>query len=62
MTVRWEPEKETYEEFKKRRSKSSGISGMGQKKREGTGKINNCLLYTSPSPRDLSTSRMPSSA
>ena len=25
-------------------------------------KHNNCLLYTSPSPRDLSTSRMPSSA
>ena len=25
-------------------------------------KINACLLYTSPSPRDLSTSRMPSSA
>ena len=24
--------------------------------------INPCLLYTSPSPRDLSTSRMPSSA
>ena len=24
--------------------------------------INTCLLYTSPSPRDLSTSRMPSSA
>ena len=24
--------------------------------------INHCLLYTSPSPRDLSTSRMPSSA
>ena len=24
--------------------------------------INLCLLYTSPSPRDLSTSRMPSSA
>ena len=23
---------------------------------------NDCLLYTSPSPRDLSTSRMPSSA
>ena len=23
---------------------------------------NNCLLYTSPSPRDVSTSRMPSSA
>ena len=24
--------------------------------------FNYCLLYTSPSPRDLSTSRMPSSA
>ena len=24
--------------------------------------LKNCLLYTSPSPRDLSTSRMPSSA
>ena len=24
--------------------------------------LGNCLLYTSPSPRDLSTSRMPSSA
>ena len=37
---------------------------------EGTKSLNtlvdfrfqNCLLYTSPSPRDLSTSRMPSSA
>ena len=28
----------------------------------GTGKTKTCLLYTSPSPRDLSTSRMPSSA
>ena len=26
------------------------------------GKHERCLLYTSPSPRDLSTSRMPSSA
>ena len=25
-------------------------------------RLKNCLLYTSPSPRDLSTSRMPSSA
>ena len=24
--------------------------------------VDTCLLYTSPSPRDLSTSRMPSSA
>ena len=27
-----------------------------------TGQPDFCLLYTSPSPRDLSTSRMPSSA
>ena len=27
-----------------------------------TGRPDDCLLYTSPSPRDLSTSRMPSSA
>ena len=27
-----------------------------------TGQVAHCLLYTSPSPRDLSTSRMPSSA
>ena len=28
----------------------------------GAGIYDGCLLYTSPSPRDLSTSRMPSSA
>ena len=28
----------------------------------GPGSFTGCLLYTSPSPRDLSTSRMPSSA
>ena len=36
-------------------------------RRVGTGgriacRVGGCLLYTSPSPRDLSTSRMPSSA
>ena len=30
--------------------------------RRNTGNSISCLLYTSPSPRDLSTSRMPSSA
>ena len=29
---------------------------------EAVASIYDCLLYTSPSPRDLSTSRMPSSA
>ena len=28
----------------------------------GIDRASGCLLYTSPSPRDLSTSRMPSSA
>ena len=31
-------------------------------KRSGSVMIENCLLYTSPSPRDISGSRMPSSA
>ena len=31
-------------------------------KKNGEFTVNICLLYTSPSPRDLSTSRMPSSA
>ena len=30
--------------------------------RDGSFSVNSCLLYTSPSPRDLSTPRMPSSA
>jgi len=36
---------------------SDGSCGL-----HGPGDLSNCLLYTSPSPRDLSTSRMPSSA
>ena len=35
------------------------MAGMGQDESE---LVISCLLYTSPSPRDLSTSRMPSSA
>ena len=35
----------------------------GPKKRSSVALVSRaCLLYTSPSPRDLSTSRMPSSA
>ena len=34
------------------------LGGKGDIRAIGSG----CLLYTSPSPRDLSTSRMPSSA
>ena len=40
------------------------VSAGGAVTLPGVGKIycRDCLLYTSPSPRDLSTSRMPSSA
>ena len=36
--------------------------GIQQNIIESIGEGRDCLLYTSPSPRDLSTSRMPSSA
>ena len=38
----------------------AGNSGETEKSQESESQ--SCLLYTSPSPRDLSTSRMPSSA
>ena len=37
----------------------SVVDVVGRQQRGGE---SSCLLYTSPSPRDLSTSRMPSSA
>ena len=42
------------------KSHSSSISAEEAKKIKNL--INNCLLYTSPSPRDRTRSRMPSSA
>ena len=39
---------------------AAAATGFARKVAEARGKV--CLLYTSPSPRDLSTSRMPSSA
>ena len=38
------------------------LRGMQISINDQTKQMNTCLLYTSPSPRDLSTSRMPSSA
>ena len=35
---------------------------LAQRSDDGFVHFSGCLLYTSPSPRDLSTSRMPSSA
>ena len=38
------------------------LRSLRKMKPDDRGWIKTCLLYTSPSPRDLSTSRMPSSA
>ena len=38
------------------------IGNPGPDFKHGWGEVNVCLLYTSPSPRDRSLSRMPSSA
>ena len=38
------------------------VKVAGQIKQASSARLKACLLYTSPSPRDLSTSRMPSSA
>ena len=43
-------------------SGSTSETETGRKKEGNADKRTACLLYTSPSPRDLSTSRMPSSA
>ena len=45
------------------RKKAEGIIGIARRMLgKDVVRYYNCLLYTSPSPRDLSTSRMPSSA
>ena len=41
---------------------SGGLSGEEIEKMVKDAEANNCLLYTSPSPRDATLSRMPSSA
>ena len=45
-----------------RNTKNGGIIAPTHKKAKYEYEVKDCLLYTSPSPRDLSTSRMPSSA
>ena len=40
----------------------NGLTTITDKQTESLSKAVNCLLYTSPSPRDPKTSRMPSSA
>ena len=48
--------------FVKDESLKKIIEDMKNHEKEHSEFFENCLLYTSPSPRDLSTSRMPSSA
>ena len=43
-------------------SSKFAVEGLSESLRYELGPFGVCLLYTSPSPRDLSTSRMPSSA
>ena len=57
---------ETTERLNSKRQSHALISVLGDdeeaKRLRRIYKVSHCLLYTSPSPRDLSTSRMPSSA
>ena len=48
--------------YSKNRSNLTSLANNKMTKTISYGNSNACLLYTSPSPRDLSTSRMPSSA
>eukprot|EP00831_Metopus_contortus_P033277 TRINITY_DN26707_c0_g1_i1.p2 TRINITY_DN26707_c0_g1~~TRINITY_DN26707_c0_g1_i1.p2 ORF type:complete len:102 (-),score=27.60 TRINITY_DN26707_c0_g1_i1:145-450(-) len=68
-TVRKKPiipckQNETKAGFEIRKTFSSRIFSASSSVKMGTSEQDksSCLLYTSPSPRDLSTSRMPSSA
>ena len=65
-STRW-PEKETVNDWNQgtplsymKEVSEYWINNYNWREREKY--YNSCLLYTSPSPRDLSTSRMPSSA
>ena len=44
------------------RAHLAGVKALKRGAVKATKRVDSCLLYTSPSPRDLSTSRMPSSA
>ena len=57
------PPESDFEGLKGQDINANGTQGQwSSKKLMGVSKEISCLLYTSPSPRDLSTSRMPSSA
>ena len=49
-------------DFKTENRKNIAESGKTETKKKESSKQSTCLLYTSPSPRDRTRSRMPSSA
>ena len=49
-------------ELEELRKKAEGFTTREAELEAAIDEAKTCLLYTSPSPRDLSTSRMPSSA
>ena len=55
--VMWRDQAERFANWTKKGNLVAIVGRIQTRNYEGT-----CLLYTSPSPRDLSTSRMPSSA
>ena len=57
-----EMKKETERLEKEIEERDKTIAKLNEQIVELEKKVDDCLLYTSPSPRDLSTSRMPSSA
>ena len=58
----WTKARNISKDFEKVSSKKGRSDDVPQSPREISQLVKDCLLYTSPSPRDLSTSRMPSSA
>ena len=58
---RWR-QQQTDDDSSESGSSWGGGGGKGSGKGGGKGKGKGCLLYTSPSPRDSDSSRMPSSA
>ena len=52
----------TYKEIRKLKFKCLEVSEFSNSPEILEGRVKTCLLYTSPSPRDRTRSRMPSSA
>ena len=61
MSIEFLPNKEVHAETVEARRSAPVLSGPGESNRLVT-RVKACLLYTSPSPRDATLSRMPSSA